>query len=108
MTHSNAKTRLLPLVTIMVIVTMAVTVLSLWMIYRATIATSYERLVDLGRTQARLIHALVQLEVEDAIPSMAQETADATLAQVVAALENQPGFGKTGEFVLGRRTGTCQ
>ncbi|MBF0348128.1 MAG: PAS domain S-box protein [Magnetococcales bacterium] len=99
------QSHLLSVVIIMVTVTMTITVLSLSMIYRATIATSYDRLVDLRRTQALMIQARVKLNDVHRPPFDAQKAVDVTRRHLLASLEQQAGFGRTGEFVMARLSG---
>ncbi|MBF0109957.1 MAG: PAS domain S-box protein [Magnetococcales bacterium] len=89
----------------MMVVTTAITLISLSMIHKTSIDTSYERLVVLRQTLANLLQAVVEINTAQAHSGRIQSTMEATRAHLIGTLEQQTGFGETGEYVMGRLSG---
>ena len=91
----------------LIIAAVAVTVagLSNWVLYEATITEQRERLVSRGQQQARLIVSEIRFELARSGSGRLGESGTPTLEQILLSQETHAGFGKTGEFLVGRRAG---
>jgi len=99
----STRERYLYLVTITILVAIGVSITSLWVFYLRGIDTEKASLTELVRSQATLMQSSTGFN-HNYQETTLDEKQDA-LGHVVEALAKQPGFGKTGEFVLGRREG---
>lgn len=84
-------------------VTVLATLAAIGLLYQAAFTNQKHNLVEMVQSQARLVDAVSRF---DAIYSQEDHPLGAeaaTLSQVVAAHQQQPGFGQTGEFVLGQQ-----
>lgn len=101
----RGKKRFAYLLVIMVLVASAVGGTALYALYKTALEQQRMRLLEIAHGRARLIEAIARFAFmysEDELPG---GTVEATLSQVREAHRNFAGFGKTGEFVLGRRNG---
>jgi len=96
---------ILLLILIMTFVSVTVSGVSTYTLYRAAFAEQRAHLVETAESQARLIEAVARFEAlhnEDAHP---EGWVAATLSQVIDWHKQYKGFGKTGEFTLAKRSG---
>jgi hypothetical protein len=98
------RNRVLLLIAVMAFVVLMVTVASFGMLLRASLAEERARLVETARSQARLIEAIARFDTKYSADYPGGPRA-ATLTQIVDAHHHYGGFGRTGEFTLGRREG---
>ncbi|MBF0188508.1 MAG: PAS domain S-box protein, partial [Magnetococcales bacterium] len=86
-------------------VTLSVAVVALFFVYNSSIEVEQNRLISMVSSQARLINAAEQLDIQ--ISNSVDSDKDVTITNraVIRSLDNQVGFGETGEFVLGRKMG---
>jgi PAS domain S-box-containing protein len=77
--------------------------ISIMVLYSTGYEVKRQDLVEMARSQARLIEAVSRAdpEVSDSIKTEGEETE--VVAHIKAAMSASKGFGETGEFVLGRR-----
>jgi PAS domain S-box-containing protein len=95
------RKRLVCLVLIMTGVALVVGGIAIFVLYRAAIDQTRERLVETAQSQARLIEAVARFDAVN-YPDGAE---DATLSQIIDAHMQYEGFGKTSEFTLARHEG---
>jgi signal transduction histidine kinase len=95
--------RFLWLILIMAMVSLIVVTIAITLLYETAFNEETEWLQTTARSQARLIEAVAEFDAEHAkdYPDGARL---ATIKQITDAHEKFKGFGKTGEFVLARRT----
>ncbi len=93
MPEQNERTRFIYLFFIMVFVSSAVGGSILVLLYTTAFDLQHERLVEMVKSQARLIEAVARFD----------DNAEATLSQLVDAHQHYKGFGQTGEFTLAKR-----
>jgi PAS domain S-box-containing protein len=100
----NERNRLFSLILIMTTVSLVVSGIAIYLLYRAALGEERARLLETTQSQARLIEAVTRF---DAIYSRdyPEGAEAATLSQIIDAHNNYRGFGKTGEFTLARRQG---
>ncbi len=79
---------------------------TLAILYQTSLEHEYEELTELARSQAHLLEAVVRHDEHHDQSNHPSESAlaDAT-STIVDAHEHCPGFGKTGEVVVGQREG---
>ncbi len=96
----SERKRLAVLLLVMAGVALTGTLFAVWVFYQAAFKQERIRLAELAQSQARLINSVARHEnkEENAVQGEAETN---TLSQILHAHENQPGFGATGEFVLG-------
>ncbi len=94
--------RIISLVLIMAAVTLMVTGITIFMLYRTALEQQRAWLITTAQSQARLIEAVARF---DATYNQGYEggSEDATLKQIIEAHSRFRGFGQTGEFTLARR-----
>ncbi len=98
----NAKQRRLLLVLIMAIIIVLVEAITIGILYRAALKEEGLRLMEMAKSQARMIEAVMRHE--KAHESMHPEGAEAAaLDQIMDAHSRYEGFGKTGEFTLSKK-----
>jgi PAS domain S-box-containing protein len=90
------------LLAIMMLVALGVGGIILFSLYHAAFRVSRERLIGVADSRARIIEAVAEFDKIYRVnyPGGAFE---ATLSQLREAQMHFPGFGKTGEFLLGKR-----
>ncbi len=101
----TSRQRLLVLFAVMATVGVTAAGLSLWTLYITAFEEERSRLIEITRSQARLIEAVARFDAthsQDANPGGAIA---ATLDQIIDAHARYDGFGETGEFTLARREG---
>ncbi len=98
----SERRRMFLLILIMLSVSLAVTGITIHILYQTAIDEQKERLSVTAKSQARLIEAIARY---DAVYSRdyPKGPVAATLSQVIDAHKNYKGFGRTGEFTLARR-----
>ena len=99
------RKRLLYLMLIMVLVTLAVTGITIFVLYNVAFEQTRGRLVEIALTQARLIEAVARYDAAHIKEDYPGEATAATLSQITDAHQRYKGFGETGEFTLARREG---
>jgi PAS domain S-box-containing protein len=91
------------LVALLVVIAVAITALTIGLLYRAAFAEEQARLTEMARSQARLIESVVRHEIEAGRdPALA---AARIIDQVAVAHSQFERVGRTGEFTLARREG---
>jgi PAS domain S-box-containing protein len=88
----------------MTAVSLAVSGISILLLYQTALNEERARLVETAQSQARLLEAVARY---DAVHNLDYPggTSEATLSQMRDAHQNYTGFGQTGEFTLARREG---
>ena len=81
------------------------TLVSVGAVYQISLNTEKSRLNDMVKSQMHLIDAVVHYEKQLSGKALTDTEITQTLFQIVETLDQQNGFGKTGEFVLGKRLG---
>jgi PAS domain S-box-containing protein len=99
------RRRLLVLILIMTAVSLTITGVTVFLLYKTAFEQSRERLAEIAKSQARLIEAVARFDAAHGIKDPLGTAMEATLAQVADAYRQFDGFGKTGEFTLARREG---
>jgi PAS domain S-box-containing protein len=99
------RRRLLVLILIMTAVSLTITGVTVFLLYKTAFEQSRERLAEIAKSQARLIEAVARFDAAHGIKDPSGTAMQATLAQVADAYRQFDGFGKTGEFTLARREG---
>ncbi len=103
--NADGRGRIAALMMIMAGACMAVAVAYGSILYRAALDQQAERLMEIARSQASLIEAIAEHEFE--MQGMGPGTSDLrlTLSQLEHARKRFKGFGRTGEFTLGKKEG---
>jgi len=101
----SPREKRLYLITITTLVAIGVALTSLWVFYLRVLDTEKANLAELVRSQAVLMQSLVRIEHEHKQFDTRNEGVEALLPQILEALSRQPGFGESGELVVGRRNG---
>ena len=91
------------LIAFLAIITLGVAYSTIEALYRAALIEERARLVEMARSQARLIEAIARHEYE-AVGDLSRATA-ATVQQVAVAHSQYETVGRTGEFALAGREG---
>ncbi len=99
-----ARTRLLLLILIMAVGTLTVAGSAILILHGVAVAEEREELHDMVQSEARLIEAVTWTGPVSSA-HMAGRDAAAMIAKIVEAHRAYDAFGKTGEFLLGRREG---
>ena len=97
------RQRLLVLLLVMATVGLTAAGFSLWSLYGAAFAEQQTRLIEIVRSQARLIEAIARFDATHSQDADPRGAAAATLSQVIDAHARYKGFGETGEFTLATR-----
>lgn len=99
------RKRVAALILILIAVAVVVSATASVVLYQAAVERERLRLVDLVRSQARLMEAVA--EFNQAHVPAGEDAAAATLGQIEAAYSRfqRTGLGASGEFVIGRREG---
>ncbi len=100
-TELSDRQRALVLALVMLVVSTAVAVVSGWALYRTAVEEQRKWMLKIVQTHAHLIEATVNEETH----VHGSETISVILGNTIKALEQAQGFGKTGEFVVGRASG---
>ncbi len=100
--RDSTNKRHLYLIGIMVLIAIATMLTSMGMLYQPLFEARQTRLVDLLQSQAQLVEELLHAAEEQ---SELEGDLARTLAPIIKVLEGHEGFGKSGEFVIGRRVG---
>ena len=82
---------------------MIVSTVSIFSLYHTAIDQHRLRLVEIAKSQARLIESIARFDSEFSGDDHPEGAEAATLSQVAAAHSQFEGFGETGEFTLARR-----
>lgn len=100
----NETERLRHLITIMSVVVLLVSGATFYQLYRTAIQEETDWLANAAQSQARLIEAVARF---DTIYSndYPEGSRLATLSQIRESHQHYKGFGRTGEFVLGKKAG---
>ncbi len=94
--------RLLLLIAIMTLVTLAAAGVTISLLFSAAMNSERARLTEIARSQARLIESVSRFDARWSTDYPDGAVA-ATLVQVREATRSYSGFGETGEFTLARR-----
>ena len=99
------RKRVAALILILIAVAVVVSATASVVLYQAAVERERLRLIDLVRSQARLMEAVA--EFDQAHMPAGEDAAAATLGQIKAAYARfqRTGLGASGEFVIGRREG---
>jgi signal transduction histidine kinase len=89
------------LILIMMSVGLTMTLVSIFVLYQTAYKEERSRLVEVAQSQARLMEAVAQFDMEYS-QNYPKGTEAATLSQFIEAHKKFEGFGKTGEFLLAR------
>ncbi len=99
------RRRLLILILIMTIVSLVITGITIFILYGVAFEQSRDRLVEMVKSQARLIEAVARFDASHSGRDYPGGSIEATLSQIIDAHQHYEGFGKTGELSLARREG---
>ncbi len=99
------QARLLTLSAIMAGIVLAVTAISVHMLYTAAFQQQEARLTELARAEARILEAIARQETAEHGNGQTRSIQEAVLSQARDAQTAYAGLGQTGEFMLGRRDG---
>ncbi len=89
----------------MAVATLLVSAISIFSLYQTAIEQHRLRLVEVVKSQARLIESIAQFDSLDGDANNPDQARTATLAQVESAHREFDGFGSSGEFTLAERDG---
>lgn len=89
----------------MAVATLIVVAFSIFSLYTTAIDQHRLRLVEIAKSQARMIEAIARFGRESNRAAPVDDAVAATLRQVRDAHRKLEGFGETGEFALARREG---
>lgn len=100
----NAKKRMFLLLLIITFIVLIVEFTTIYVLYSTALEEEADRLVEMAKSQARLIEAIARFDKEysDDYPKKSRA---ATLSQIRDAHSKYRGFGETGEFTLSTRKG---
>lgn len=101
----NERRRLFILIGLMAFLAVSVTAVSTFVMYNAYFDQQKSRLLELAKSQARVIEAIARFEQNQKSSNQAQAPFHDALAQIRDAHKQLVGFGETGEFVLAYRKG---
>jgi len=90
------------LISVMAAVSLVIAVFSIGILYFVSFEQVRARLVETVKSQARLIEAVAEFDLEHSAHGDPEDSFAATLSQIVKAHNSYKGFGKTGEFTLAR------
>lgn len=76
--------------------------ISIAVLFNAVIDEDKSRLTQIVRSQARLMEAVAEFDIKHAEENHPGSAFGSTIKQIVAAHKSLDGFGKTGEFVIGK------
>jgi diguanylate cyclase (GGDEF)-like protein/PAS domain S-box-containing protein len=93
------------MVTLMVLVSLLVVTTATLLLYRAGVERERIHLQELVRGQVSLLDAVTRFDAIHSQQDHPQGAEAATLSQIGDAYSRQGGFGKSGEMLIGRRTG---
>ncbi len=93
------------LILIMMAVAACVSGVTYFILYKAAFDGQRERLRETAQSRASLIESVARFDMEFSENDAPGGAFEATMSQIVKAHDEFQGFGKTGEFTLGQRTG---
>jgi PAS domain S-box-containing protein len=99
------RQRLGLLVLILILVAVGVAVTATVSLFRVSLQQQRQRLVEIARSQARLIEATARFANEQPGQEGSAGAGDVVIRQVADAHKRFAGLGETGEFTLARREG---
>ena len=103
--HLGTRQRLAALVLIMSVVAFSVALITLYILYQAGFQQQRERLQEMALGQASLIQAMARFDRTSKMAGGTGGPLAATIQQIQDAHRQRPGFGETGELVLGKKEG---
>ncbi len=95
----------LRMLAILVVVALGVALSGFGLLYRMTVEGRKEELVELARSQARLMEAVAKFDAFFYAGGSAGDAESATLSQIKESHRRYRGFGDTGEIVLAQMEG---
>ena len=98
----NPRQRILLLILIMFSIVLSVETITIGTLYKVAISEENSRLVEIVKSQARLIEAIARFD-KNYSGNYPFGPRQATISQIKDARTHYRGFGKTGEFVLSTR-----
>ena len=98
----NIKNRTHILIFILFVIVFIVEGLTLFILYTTALDQQRDQLTATARSQARLMESVARFDAEFSLKDHAGGSTEATLSQIREANKNLIGFGKTGEFLLGK------
>jgi signal transduction histidine kinase/CheY-like chemotaxis protein len=98
---SAEKRQLFFLLAIMILIAVLVTAISIFVLYQTAFEEERSRLVEAAQSQARLIEAVAEFDVEYS-GDFPEGSEAATISQIKKSHDSFKGFGKTGEFTLAK------
>lgn len=90
------------LILILLLTTLTVSGITIYLLYTAAFVQKQSQLVAMARSQAHLMEAIARFDIEFSNTDTPAAAKAATLSQIRDANKRLKGFGRTGEFVLGR------
>lgn len=101
----KSNQRITTLVAIMTIVALIVVIAAIFTLYLAAIDAERARLIGIAQSQARLLEAVARFDEIHSHEDNPEGAHMATFSQLQDALEDYPGVGETGEFVIAKLNG---
>jgi hypothetical protein len=98
----SPRRRIFLLIFIMSVIVIVVESIAMFNLYRTAINEERQRLVEIAKSQARLIEAVARFD-KTYLHDYPLGSVEATLQQIKDAHIRYQGFGKTGEFTLSRK-----
>lgn len=99
----SERKRIFLLISIMTAITLMITGLTIFFLYKAAIREEKKRLVETVKSQARIIEAMVKFDAEHSQSYSPGGARGATLIKITAAHNNYEQSGMTTEFTLAER-----
>ncbi len=101
----SSRQPLLLLILVLVVVVFSAVGIALFTLYEAAFEQQRERLIQTAQSQARLMEAVARFDAQYSAEDISGGAFAATLGQIRDAHERFQGFGRTGEFLLGKQEG---
>lgn len=102
--HLHEKRRLIAIGGLLIFLVVAATAIASWVFYQEAVSNNRDWLQNIAATQANLM-ATVTGYVPEHFGGGDQEATGQIISQLMHSDTKEPGFGETGEFVVGRRNG---
>ncbi len=99
------KSRLISLILVIVGIVSVVATGTLYILYRVAVRDQGAWLAYMAKSQAAIMEAVGRFDAEHSTAAVTGGSFTATLTQIREAHLRYPGFGRTGEFVIGQHTG---
>lgn len=102
--HFHEKRRLIAIGALLIFLVIVATAIASWVFYKEAVSNNRDWLQNIAVTQANLMESVTGY-VPEHFGSGDQKAAGQIIARLMQSDMKEPGFGETGEFVVGRRNG---